>query len=102
MNDISTIPFLIANSWLFNISYFLSLQDAINKRWEETLTAASQDLPTEKKVETGEEIMPSEGEGDSPAHQSLEEALFGWAQVLEDSDKLILSLRTEDSISPSQ
>ena len=60
----------------FSTSYFLSLQEAINKGGEETLTAASRDLSTKWEEETGREVIPSEREGDSLAHQSFQKALF--------------------------
>ena len=44
-----------------------------------------QGLPVDEEDED-REVIPSEGEGDSLAHQSLE-ALFGWSQVLKDSGK---------------
>ena len=69
---------------LLHITYFPSSQEAINTRSEETLQAASRGLPTNQEDEGGE-FIPSEGEGDSPAHQSFKEALFGWSQILEDS-----------------
>ena len=49
--------------------------------------AASRGLPAKEDEDTGEEVILSEGKGDSPAHQCFEEAHFGWSQVLEDSDK---------------
>ena len=51
--------------------------------------AASQDLPTQGEEEIGREVIPNEGEGDSLAHQSFEEALFSWSWVLKDSDELL-------------
>ena len=63
-------------SQLFHISNFLSLQEAIDKRREEIIVAAFQTLPVEEEEETVREVIPSEGDGDSPACQSLEEALF--------------------------
>ena len=51
--------------------------------------AASQDLPTKGEEKTGGEVIPSKGEGDSPASQSFEETLFCWSWVLKDSDKLL-------------
>ena len=95
---VSTWP----TGWLLHFNYFLSLQEAINKRWEETFMAASQDLPTEEEEGTVGEVIPSEREGSSPVHQNFEEALFGWAWALKDSDESVPSLRNEDSISPSQ
>ena len=56
---------------------------------EETLMAVSWGLPTEGEEETGGEDIPSVGEGDSLAHQSLEETFFGWSQVLKASDELL-------------
>ena len=51
--------------------------------WEEILQTDPRGLPT-KEVDEGREVIPSEGEGDSPAHQTFEEALFGWSWVLQD------------------
>ena len=74
------------NHWLagqlFHISYFLSLQAAIDKWMEETLATASQDLPAEAAERISWEVISSEREGNSPPHQSFEEALFSWSQVL--------------------
>ena len=64
--------------------------------------ATSQDLPTEEEEEAGGEVIFSEGEGDNPASQSFEEALFGWSWVLKDSDESLPLLRNEDNISLSQ
>ena len=50
--------------------------------------AASQNLLTQAEEICGE-IIPSEGEGDSLACKSFEEALFGWARVLKDSDEFL-------------
>ena len=50
--------------------------------------AASRDLLTEKEEDTGREVVPSEGEGDSPVCQSFEETLFGLSWVLKDSGEL--------------
>ena len=49
-----------------------------------TLLAVSQGLPTKGEEETGGEIILSEGEGGSPAHQSFKEAPFSWSWVLND------------------
>ena len=54
---------------------------------------SSRGLPT-KEVDKGGDVIPNEGEGDSQAHQSIEEALFGCSWVLKDSGKL-LPLTTE-------
>ena len=75
-------------SWLLQITYFLPFQEAINVRWEETLQAASRGLPT-KEVDVGGEVIPSEGEDDSPPHQNFEEALFSWPSFLRDSGELL-------------
>ena len=56
---------------------------------EETLATASQDLPAEGAEEISWEVISHEGEGNSPCHQSFEEALFSWLQVLRESDKLL-------------
>ena len=75
------------------ITYFLWFQEAIKTRLEETLQAASWGLPA-KEEDEGREVLPSEGEGDSLAHQSFEAALFGWSWVLKDSgESHSLSLR---------
>ena len=63
---------------------FLFFQEVIGRRREETLMVVSQDLPAEREEETGGEIILSEGEGDSLAHQSIEEALLSWSWVLKD------------------
>ena len=65
--------------WLFHMSYFLSLQEAIYNRKEETLTAASWDLPIKGEEEIGAEVIPSKEEGKNPACQTFKEALFGWS-----------------------
>ena len=75
--------------WLFQNSYFLSLQEAINKRQEETLTTASQDLLIKGEEEIDREVIPSEGEDNSPTCQSFAEALSSWSCVLKDSDELL-------------
>ena len=46
--------------------------------------AASRDLPAKEDEDAGWEVNPSEGEGNRPACQSFEEALFGWSWVLKD------------------
>ena len=71
-------------SQLFHISYFLSLHEVIDRRMEETLTAGPQDLLAKGEEEISGEVIPSEGEGNSPACQSFEEALFGWSWALKD------------------
>ena len=57
--------------------------------------AVSQGFPAEGEEEMGKEDIPCESEGNSLAHQSFEEALFGWPQVHKDSDKLVTSLTEE-------
>ena len=49
--------------------------------------AHSRDLPVKEDV--GEEVIASEGQGDSLACQSFEETLFGWSWVLKDSGNLL-------------
>ena len=65
---------------------FLSFQEAINRRREETVMAVSKSLPSEGKEEMCGKDIPSEWH-DSPSHQSFKKAPFTWSQVLEDSDK---------------
>ena len=49
---------------------------------------ASMGLPAEEE-DVGREVLSSEGEHDSLAHQSFEDALFGWLWILEDSGELL-------------
>ena len=67
----------------FHISCLLSLQEAINKRREETLMSASQDLPSKEKEEIGREVIPSEGKATAQLIRALRKALFGWSWVLQ-------------------
>ena len=65
--------------------------------WEETLTAASKDLPTKEEEETGGEVIPYEGKGDSPAHQSFRQALSA-EHTPSDSDVLLPLTKEQRSI----
>ena len=46
--------------------------------------AVSRGLPTKEEEDMGGEVISSEGEGDSPAHQNFEEALFSQSWVTEE------------------
>ena len=73
------------NQPLYHILPFFS--GSHHHQGEETLQAASRYLPTHKEDEGGR-VIPSEGCGDSRAHQSFEEALFSWLQTFKDSNKM--------------
>ena len=64
--------------------YFLSFQDALNILWEETLAAASRGPPSVKMRMWVRRSFPVRRD-DNPAHQSFNEALFGWSWVLKNS-----------------
>ena len=49
--------------------------------------AVFQHPPTKGEKETDGEDILREGDSNGPAHQSFEEALFGWSWVLKDSDE---------------
>ena len=87
---------------LLHISYFLSFQEGINIRQQQTLTAASQDLSTKKEEEMDEQVISIEGECDSPSSSGL----WGGPLQLVTGPWILWwvfpsSMRNEDNISPS-
>ena len=86
-------------SWHFYISYFLSLEEAIINRREETLAAASHELLTKEEEWLARWSFPVRADN-TQAHQSFEETLLAGHRSLKTLMSCSPSLRTSINTSP--